>query len=242
MIRSVLLRQREPYTRASFTGYDPEATRRALEARVARALERGASRKATPQPTHTHDVRRPVKRAPKKPRRRFTAAQLRERNRDLLAGPGDVAEPPSGRPYPSWRSRIHEAGHAVAYLARGARVLKASGSNVWADPPEDAVAALAGGVAEQLAGFDIRDGGYSASDKAIARGVIGSSAPGWAWTQAQRQAAEILVLNWKAVLAVARALEHRDLSGSDLARIVASARASAEQEAWARYRAGLVWR
>jgi hypothetical protein len=126
------------------------------------------------------------------------------------------------------RAAFHEAGHAVAYLARGARVHWASvgdGNTVGqcaADPITDEVAALAGAAACRQAGIDDSP---SNRDLEIAREAV-SHLPGGEkhMGSAERQANDLVASCWPAIVAVAGELCLRGtLEGTEIERIARSA-------------------
>ena len=121
---------------------------------------------------------------------------------------------------------LHEAGHAVAHLALGDRVL-----NVWVDPNRPgrvggqcraltdtdarvkAVTSVAGGVAEVLAGH-AKKPRYSKTDWSGAVPLVGRI------HEVESCAKRLLLANWNAVQAIAQALEDRgELTGTQVRRI-----------------------
>ncbi len=155
-----------------------------------------------------------------------SAAALRA---DLEAARQRVEGTSTARPSAHRRraAAFHEAGHAVAFLARGARVLRVSlngnGGLCEAEPSVDPVACMAGAAAEAHAGF--WDCQPSASDLAGARAGFRESGRTDAWLPgAMQQALELVAAHWPAVKAVAAQLERcGSLSGDAVARIAGDA-------------------
>ena len=71
-------------------------------------------------------------------------------------------------PLKSWQRAYHEAGHAVAFEARGVRVLSVTLSECRPEKPE-AVGALCGAIAAQRIGYD---DAHSPSDMAMAKAAL----------------------------------------------------------------------
>ncbi len=132
-------------------------------------------------------------------------AEIREAERAFAQhGPGRAAE---RRPIPC-STAYHEAGHAIAYLVRGARLVEVvatpDGGHCLAKPVGDPVAILAGAIACQIVGLN--DGGMSVDDKQLLNTALETSHRG-AWLPAlQQQAFDLLRGHAAGVDAVAQAL------------------------------------
>lgn len=133
---------------------------------------------------------------------------------------------PTGRSY-SWRSAIHEAGHAVAFEARGVRVLSVT-MHECRPEKHDAVGALCGAIAAQRIGFD---DAHSPGDMAMAKAALLSDGKGELWMSGVEGEAQRLVARcWPVIGAVAAALyEYGQLTG-DQVRVVIMQAVSGLQE------------
>ena len=162
-----------------------------------------------------------------KGRRRRTTSELRKelQKEQRLTDP----EPRPAATFGSWSSATHEAGHGV--VAEGVKAgLLGLTLRQCTYQSMNAIVALAGAVAERMAGFD---GHHSESDLKNARSAI--VAKGWKDIDqqigvAEAQAKEILVARWSFVQAVAGALYRRGSLTGDQVRAVMRQTAWALQE------------
>lgn len=131
-------------------------------------------------------------------------------------------KPRPGRSY-SWRSAIHEAAHAVAFEARGVRVLSVTLNDCMPEK-HDAVGALCGAIAAQRIGFD---DAHSPADMAMAKQALLSEGKSEQWMSGAEGDAQRLVAGcWPVIQGVAAALYHRgQLTGHEV-------RAVMRQTAW----------
>ncbi len=138
-------------------------------------------------------------------------------------------EPQPAATFRSWSSATHEAGHGVVAERMKAGLLGLT-LHQCTYQSMNAVVALAGAVAERMAGFD---GHHSESDLKNARSAI--VAEGWKDIDqqigvAEARAKEILSVRWPFVQAVAAVLyRHGQLTGDQV-------RAVMRQAAWAVYK------
>jgi hypothetical protein len=136
-------------------------------------------------------------------------------------------ESASGRPDPG--NPLHEAGHAVVAVLRGRALQWVTRSHCVYVPLHDAVVAVAGGVAEQLARRDVRGGGLSPGDRQIALEALRVQGKTEKWLgSAIQEASELLAAHWHCVTAVAGAIRRfGSLSGSEVHAIMLQAAAHA---------------
>ncbi len=146
-------------------------------------------------------------------------------------------ESASGRPeagHPDPGNPLHEAGHAVVAVLRGRDLQWVTRSHCVYAPIDDAVVAVAGGVAEQLARRDVREAGLSPGDRQVALEALRAQGKTEKWLgSAMQEASELLATHWHCVTAVTGAIRRfGSLSGSEVHAIMlqAAARARAADE------------
>ena len=156
---------------------------------------------------------------PTKGRRGCTTAELREELRkncltkQALRYPDPKPQP--AVPVNRRKAAIHEAAHAVAFEARGVRVLSVT---LHECTPErsDVVGALCGAVAGRRAGYD---DAHSPADIAMAKWVLrnegksGQQMPG-----AEAEAQRVVAARWPVILGVAAVLYERGKLTGDQVR------------------------
>ncbi|MGE0554343.1 MAG: hypothetical protein AB7R55_13025 [Gemmatimonadales bacterium] len=154
-------------------------------------------------------------------RSRLTVAEARaELEQFRRASEAPPPRPRRGRA--RWAVCVHEAGHAIAALARdGLRSVstrECTPVNRW-----DPVVLLAGAAAARFAGYP-EQAELSTEDAALLRASLEQSGMG-AWLPGFRSDADALLrANWPAVRAVAAALDRRDtLTGVEVAALAREA-------------------
>lgn len=196
-----------------------EVTRVEAALRVVGSSRDPAIRQALEQPDSVRPRPRP---AP--PRARSTIAAERQALASLeaqVATPGRLRRASAAE---RWAVAVHEAGHAIAYLARGTRLRLVTiddAGNGACHPvrdPRDPVADVAGAVAGHLAGPGGPAAALSAADQHNLTDSLRQRGETAAWAASHRATARaLLATRWPAVVAVARALTVRgSLTGQEV--------------------------
>jgi hypothetical protein len=158
--------------------------------------------------------------APPVPRK---VSELRaELEADTRKHEGDLRKPePEAQPAVPFNRRrcaYHEAAHAVAFEARGVRVLWVTLQKCKPEKPE-AVGALCGAIAAQRIGFD---DAQSPSDMAMAKAALlteGKSEHRMPEVESQAQA--LVAARWSVIQTVAEALDESDeLTGNQVRAVM----------------------
>lgn len=196
-----------------------EVTRVEAALRVVGSSRDPAVRQALDQPDSVRPHPRP---APL--RARSTLAAERQALASLeaqVAPPGRLRRAGAAE---RWAVAVHEAGHAIAYLARGTRLRlvtiddAGNGACYPVRDPRDPVADVAGAVAAQLTGLSGHAGTLSAADQHNLTDSLRQRGETAAWVASHRATARALLASrWPTVVAVAHALTVRgSLTGQEV--------------------------